>query len=159
MVSLEPVIVARIAENMPKGVKVFSAADLAGVREAAQHTPAVHVIYDGYRVVQADGAVAEIETSWLTVLAVRNARAQKTGSAAREDAAKLVSSLYGSLAGWLPPGGVRELELANAPRPGFDAGFLYLPLAWNTRQLLVGGVAGEEVEVPLQTVTFKGDVE
>lgn len=139
MLSAESHIRERLRHRLPSEVQVLAAADLGGVTDAAQFTPAVHVAFGGYRVIAADGEVTDIETTWHTVVAVRNARDQIDGKAARADACSIVGLLYQALAGWLPPGCSAVMRLSEAPQPAFSAGFYYLPLAWKTRLTLVAG--------------------
>lgn len=134
MLHLEHPIVDRLRAALPEGVRVMSAADLAGMQQAFQFTPAVHVIYQGYRVKEthADGMIAFVEQTWLTVAAVRNARDQKAGSAARVDSEAITAAIYQALAGWLPTGACEPMRLADAPAAGFDGVAFYLPLGWKT---------------------------
>lgn len=139
---LEPELLARLKEQLAPlrpAVHVLSAADLEGVAEAQQLTPAVHLIYQGYRVVQhrADKRLARIEQTWLTVVAVRNVRAVKTGTAARTDAGQLAGAVLLGMLGWKAPSAATGFELANAPPARFSGGHLYLPQAFTT-ELMVG---------------------
>lgn len=133
MLGLEPEIKERLAGALPQGVRVTSAADLAGARELSQFAPAVHVMYEGYKVAEthANGMVTILRQSWLTVLLVRNARNQRDGAAARTDAGPLALAVYQALAGWVPAGGCGPMTLANGPAAGFENGVFFMPLAWS----------------------------
>lgn len=126
---LEPLLKATLRAALDARVHVLSAAELSGVAEAAQPTPAVHVLYRGFRVRASGISTMEIEQSWLTVVAVRNARDPITAEGARIDAGPLAMDVIGALLG-------REYDdcgpLApfDPPAPGFSAGHLYLPLGW-----------------------------
>ncbi len=121
----------RLAVLRP-AVHVLGAADLAGVTEEKQLTPAVHLVYDRYRPTESrpDGRAIRIEQTWMAVVAVRNARAVKTGDAARGLAGALAAQVLLALQGWQPPSATKPLQLAPAPKAGFSAGHQYLPLAF-----------------------------
>ena len=137
MLGLETLIVEQLKMTLAARsltAKVLSAADLAGMQDAFQFTPAVHVIYRGYRVTKttANHMVSMVEQTWLTVVAVRNDRDQKAGAAAREDSRDIVEAVYQALAGWLPEGAWQPFRLADGPASGFEGGVFYIPLAWKT---------------------------
>lgn len=140
--ALEPELLARLREQlgmqMPD-LHLLSAADLAGVTEERQLSPAVHVIYRGYRVLEVNSSrrSSRIEQTWLAVVATRNARAIKSGSEARADAGELAAKVVSALSGWQPPSGAKPLALATGPAAVFSAGHQYLPLAF-TAELVVG---------------------
>jgi hypothetical protein len=115
-------------------VRVLSAADLAGVAEGSQHVPAVHVVYGGYRVVgDTTPAWVDIEQTWLTVIAVRNVRANLSGAAARSDAGNLIGVIIDALQRRRIDTEYGPLRLANSPaRPAYSAGYFYHPIAWTT---------------------------
>lgn len=138
---LEPELMARLTEQLadlvPK-VHVFAAADLAGVTEAAQITPAVHVVYQGHRINESrsDGKAARMEQTWLAIVATRNVSNLRSGSAARTDAGLIAMRVCMALMGFKPPAASKPLCLANGPGSGFSAGFQYLPLAFVTELAL-----------------------
>lgn len=129
---LEQPLVDRLNDQLPSNLRVLTVADLAGVTEGTQPTPAVHVKYDTYRVLEtrSDGRAARVEEYWWTVVAVRNVSRMHSGEAARSEARPIVQQIKGALMGWQVDGLADPLFLANAPRAGYRAGFLYLPLAW-----------------------------
>ncbi len=136
LLALEPLLLARIEAAMPvANLKVLSAADLDGVTEAAQHSPAVHVVPYGLRLVEQGTLITPVET-WLTVLAVRNVRSQQSGRDARGDAAALLDTLFAALHGWqgeINGQRLKPLRPVTPPRAGFRAGFGYFPLAWEAQ--------------------------
>lgn len=140
--ALEPLLLARLTEQLadlvPK-VHVLAAVDLAGVTEATQLTPAVHVVYQGYRVVEnkPDGRVARVEQTWLATVASRNMATLRTGSAARADAGLIAHRVRQALMGFKPAHASKPLRLAEGPGAGFNAGFQYLPLAF-VAELVLG---------------------
>lgn len=139
MLAIESAILARLAMFMPAGVRVLSMADMAALADT-QIAPAVYVAFDGYRVLEQQpyNPEARVEARWLTVVTTRNLKSTASGSDARLDAAAIVDAVYVALAGWRPAAGYKPLQLADAPRPGFDAGFFYLPLAWRAETIMKG---------------------
>lgn len=133
--ALEALLIARLNEQLadltPK-VKVHSAVDLAGVAEEQQITPAVHVIYRGYRVVETrpDGRAVRMEQTWLAVVATTNKRNLRTGEAARNEAGLIARRVCSALMGFRATPASRPLRLTDGPEAGFSNGFQYLPLAF-----------------------------
>lgn len=129
-------IVARLKEalaGVKPAVHVLTAADLAKVKEENQPTPAVHVVWNGFRVLQAreDGAAARLDHTWLVVAAVRNVRTLQSGQDARAAAGELAARAGAALMGYRPPNVAGPMRLAPAPGSGISAaGFMYLPLAF-----------------------------
>jgi hypothetical protein len=129
---LEPRLVERIRQSVDvTGLKILNGAELAGVKEASQPTPAIHVIYDGFTA-REDKGLVEIVERWITVVAVRNVRSARSGEDARQSAGPIMDALFHALLGWQTDG-IKPLLPANPPRPGFAAGFGYFPLAWSAR--------------------------
>ncbi len=116
--------------GMTPAVHVLTAAELEGVRENAQLTPALHVVSDGFRPVEGGHKVARLAHTWYVVAAVRNAATQRSGAAARRQAGPLLARAMAALLSVQLPGTARPLELAPAPRGRYAAGFYYLPSAW-----------------------------
>lgn len=132
----EPHIVARLKESLADlrpAVHVLTAAELSAIKEESQPAPAVHVIWNGFRVLEAraDGAVARLDHTWLIVSAVKNVRTLKTNQAARYEAGELAARAGAALMGYRPPNVAGPMRLAPAPGAGHSAaGFMYLPLAF-----------------------------
>lgn len=133
--ALETLLIARLAAQladlMPK-VKVMSSSDLAGISEDQQVTPAVQLVYRGYRVVETNHSnnSARIEQTWLAVVATRNAKSLRTGDAARAEAGVITRRVLHALMGHRLEGTSKPLRLADAPEAGYSAGYQYLPLAF-----------------------------
>lgn len=133
--AIEGELVARLQAQLidltPK-VAVLVGADLAGVTEESQVTPAVHVVYQGYRVLESrsDGRAARMEQTWLVTTAVRNVRHLRTGAAARVDAGLIALRVAQALMGFKPASADKPLRLADAPSAGFSGGYQYTPLAF-----------------------------
>lgn len=132
---LEPQIMDRLSEQLadlnPK-VHVLAAADLGGVTEATQVTPAVHVVYQGYRIVdnRSDGKAARLEQTWLAIVATKNVKTTRSGAAARADAGLIAGRVAKALMGFKACAASKPLRLVQGPGAGFSNGFAYLPLAF-----------------------------
>ena len=122
---------AAVAGLSPK-VHVLTAADLEGVKENAQLTPALHVISNGFRPVESSYRAARLAHTWYVVAAVRNvaAAAQRSGAAARREAGPLLARAMCALLSERLPGTDKPVDLAPAPRGWYSGGFYYLPSAW-----------------------------
>ena len=137
--SAESLIVDRLKALVPEfGPNVFSAADMEGVSEASQNTPAAHVLYYGDRVVEGQGRsstgeVQCVDQVWYVVLAVRNVRDQITGQATRAEAGPLLKKTLKALQGWAPSVEHGPMKRSNGAAPGFKAGYIYIPLCFSTR--------------------------
>lgn len=130
---LEPLILARLKATVPAARSVLAAEDLADVEARSQTAPALHVIYGGYRVIEAseNGRTASTEQTWIVVAVVKGASQRGDGPAAlRASAAELVGPALTALMGWRPIDRMRPLKLANGPRPVFSGGFAYFPLTF-----------------------------
>lgn len=128
----EPHIVARIKSLLPD-VHVLTGADLAATKEESQPVPAVHVIWNGFRVLETriDGRVSRLDHEWLIVSAVRNVRGLKSGADARVEAGELSARAGAAVMGFRPPNVAGSMRLAPSPGSGYSqAGYLYLPLAF-----------------------------
>lgn len=129
---LEAPLIARLRAVLPPDVHVLGVRDLATVAEGSQPTPAVHVLYQGYRPQkQAASMYEELELRWLTVVAVHNAGDPVSGTGARLDAGPLMGAVIDALAPWVPPlDGYQSMHLTDAPMTGYRAGYGYFPLGW-----------------------------
>lgn len=133
----EPHIVARLREalhSIKPAVHVLTALDLASLVEAKQPTPAVHVLWRGFKVLETrtDGVAAKLDHTWAVVAAVRNVRTLASGQDARAEAGRLAAQAGAALMGWRPDNVSGPMRLANAPAAQASAaGFFYLPLAFN----------------------------
>ncbi|MFA7269837.1 MAG: hypothetical protein WC073_10875 [Sterolibacterium sp.] len=132
MLAIEPLLVERIRQEViVPGLKVVTSAEMVGVKENSQPVPAVHVVYDG-PVMRVEKGLVEIIERWITVVAVRNLRSTRSGEDARQDAGPILDAVFSALLGWQPVG-VKPLLPSNPPRPYFNAGYAYFPLAWEAR--------------------------
>lgn len=128
-------LVRQAVAGMSPAVHVLAAADLADVKESAQHTPAVHVIYGGYQVAEAAGTRWRLLHRWYVVAAVRNVAKARSGQAARRGAGALAAHVTAALAGADLPGATRPLELITPPPARYSAGFQYIPSAFQVETI------------------------
>lgn len=129
---LEPHLVRLVQQamlGMTPAVHVLTSADLADVKEGAQKTPAVHLIYGGYRVAEDLGTAWRLVHKWYAVAVVRNVATQRSGQAARQTAGPLVATVVGALVGTSVPGASRPLTLVSPPPASYRAGHQYIPSA------------------------------
>lgn len=143
--AIEATLIARLQAKVPMARAVLSAADLAGIQEQSQVTPALHVLLLRYRVADstADGASALIAQTWLVVAAVKNAvsgrRAGAAAARAREHAGVLLDAVLPALMGWRPPlAGCGPFKLADAPSPTVGEGYAYYPTAFVVESVFKG---------------------
>lgn len=142
LLAAEQPIIQRIQQLMPELAGVFAAADLDGVAESKQITPAVHVLYFGDVPVEGsgrsnNGEVQTLDQLWYAVLVVKNVRQQglRGGeeSAVRSAAGPLAYKLSKALQGFAPTLEHTPLRRVKGVAPGFKAGYAYIPLLFSTR--------------------------
>ena len=127
--ALEPHLLALIGhavQGMSPAVHVLSSADLADVKESAQKTPAVHLIYGGYRITDDLGTAWSLAHIWYAVVVVRNVATQRSGQAARQSAGPLVAAVVGA---------TRPLTLLSPPPASYRAGHQYIPSAFEAETI------------------------
>ncbi|MFP4137480.1 MAG: hypothetical protein ACLFSR_03890 [Halomonas sp.] len=130
----EDALLARLRESCPDARAVGSVADMAAMEQRQQTTPALYVLYDGYTPGEdvGRGSIQRITQRWLVICAVRHVAAPQASQSAREDGGRLLSQVLAALQGWSPQKGrYSPLRLAAAPPPEYQAGFGYLPTAWD----------------------------
>jgi len=131
---MEQLMVDRLVEMLPPEVRVFSAADLAGVLANSQVAPAVHVIFGGPRVLEVkhDRRSAKVMQIWYAVPVVRNVANQIDGKGARVSASAVIDQTLEVLMGWKASDAFSELKLETPPPPRWIKGLGYHPLAFST---------------------------
>lgn len=130
--ALEPRLVALLKTalaGMSPAVHVLTAAELADVQESKQLTPAVHLVYGGYRIDQDIGSAWRLEHTWYAVTAVRNVATVKSGAAGRQDAGVIATAVALALADARVDGAAEPLTLITPPGPSHSAPYSYLPTA------------------------------
>lgn len=127
-----PLIEARLRALCPTaGDNVFSTADLAGVKEARQVTPALHVVLHSYQPLSDDyGSTSRWRETWLVVVVVKNVRQGVGAQAVRDEAPALLAETLAALDGWRCPGTVALVRAVAPPAPVITDGFGYFPLAF-----------------------------
>lgn len=122
-------LLTQAVQGMSPAVHVLTSADLADVKESAQKTPAVHLIYGGYRITEDLGTAWRLMHKWFAVVVVRNVAGGRSGHAARQDAGPMVAQVVGALVGASVPGATRPLTLVTPPPATYRAGHQYIPSA------------------------------
>ncbi|MDG9699251.1 phage tail terminator protein [Ottowia cancrivicina] len=128
--ALEPLLadlLRQALQGMRPAVQVLTAADLADVKLTRQHTPAVHLVYGGYRIEDDAGARLLLAHTWHAVTVVRNVASARTGQDARQDAGPLLERVMSALLGAHLKGATHPLKLAQPPRPWHEAGTQFIP--------------------------------
>lgn len=126
-----PLIVSRLkAACALSPDNTFSTADLAGVKESSQVTPARHVVLHSYAPIDGVGSDRTWSEIWLVVHVVKNVRQGAGAQVVSESAAAMIAETLAVLDGWRPPGAVRPLSSIEPPRPLISAGFGYFALAF-----------------------------
>ena len=136
----ETAIVARVRAEVPGIKEVYTPFDLAGMVEASQASPALHVIYAG-DVAPSDsagkGETSMLAQRWLVVLAVRSHAAQlQQTSDIRMLAGATIPVLLRSLQGWQPATWMRPLKRVSGPPAGYSSAFAYFPFMFEGRFVL-----------------------
>lgn len=121
----ESELVALLEDKVGELRKVYTSVDLAELKQRSQVTPAAHVIYWGDTVPlnAQGGALGHVTQTWMIVLAV-NLRG-------RDAAGPLLSQMIKALSGHHSTLG--NLVRKDAPKPTFNAGFGYYPLAYEIK--------------------------
>ena len=136
--ALEPRLVELIraaVEGLSQKVHVMTAADLAGVQESAQHTPAIHLIYGGYQVAENQLTRWRLKHTWLVVAADRNVATIRSGQAARRSAGSLLALVTERLANASVEGASSTLQLVTPPSARYQNGFQYIPSAFEVETI------------------------
>lgn len=133
-------IVSRLkARCASAGDNVFSTADLAGVKERSQVTPALHVVLHSYRPLSDDsGPASRWSEIYLVVIVVKHARQVSGTDAIRNAAAPLVAEVLAALDGWRCPGCIGTVRAIDPPNPLSTDSFGYFPLAFAAETVTEG---------------------
>lgn len=111
---------------------VLCHADLKSIQQIRQFVPAVHVVYDGYSVTDSRaGYGATLEHRWNIVAAARNVANQRSGAAARIDAAQIVVAVGDAMLQFNPPRGFDKFKMITPSRPSYADGVAFIPLAFS----------------------------
>lgn len=138
----ESLIQARLAEPGRDLPRVLSGADLEGVVEESQPSPAIHLVgpFEQIPVGKGDTALRnraqKVIQGWMLVVVVRNVRGVAD---ARKDAGPYVSGTIKALQGWTPSTEHGAMLRRDAPyRPTYRNGFFYYPLLFQTQIITTG---------------------
>lgn len=124
-IALESTLVQTLRAALPETVRLTTAAELADIADGHQPTPAVAVIYDGYRVAHQDPAHTLLTTGWLIVAMVRHLGDVRGGSSARAEADGILTACIDAVLTLTE----HNVRIATAPGPGYRKGYGYYPLA------------------------------
>lgn len=135
-------IVSRLkARCATAGDNVFSTADLAGVKEKSQVTPALHVVLHSYSPLGNDGkSTTRWSEIYLVVAVVKHARQNVGTEAIRTAAAPLLAETIAALDGWRCPGTIKSAHAIDPPRPLITDTFGYFPLAFALESVSEGSI-------------------
>ncbi len=139
--SAGPAIEQRIRDQVPGLRMVLSAADLEGVQESKQTTPAAHVLFADYTVAeeQAAGERARIRQTWIAVVVERNVRQSNQAAAQRATIGPRVLEVMRALMGWPPTAEHSALVPTDSPfQTAYSNGFIYVPVAFTTDVKIAG---------------------
>lgn len=127
-------IVERLRNRCPEAAgHVLTAADLAGVTEAAQVAPALHVVLLDYTPVETSpGGSIRWEETWCVVALIRHAARAARAAAQTGAAVPLLNAAIRALSGYRyrvvgDTWGV--LRIVPGPPPLIDNAFAYFPFA------------------------------
>lgn len=137
-------IAERLRAEMP-GARVLIVATVKAAMDQGQAAPVVFVIPDIDAEVDRDGAswdgvASFFDQRWLVVVAVRNVQDVANGEAAVNEAGATVTGVLKALSGWTPSAEHGPLRRATAARLAYQAGFGWVPLAFDTRIFTEGSV-------------------
>ncbi len=113
--------------GMAPAVHVLSAADLADVKLARQHSPAVHLIYGGYRIAEDQGTRVLLDHTWHAISVLRHVGDTRTGNKARAEMGPLLATVMSALLGAQVEGATQRLQITSPPRPWHEAGTQFVP--------------------------------
>ena len=134
----EDAIVARLKEAVPEAKAVLTPFTANDIKELAQVTPCLHVIYAGDNVARdsAGNRIASmVDQRWLVIIAVRTAHAQLADTTEiRRLVGPLVVKVLVALQGWSPVEWMRPLgRSSGSPPAGYSSSFAYYPFVFEGR--------------------------
>lgn len=135
----EPYLLEHLRAHLPERVRVFSAADLAGVQNQDAYAPAVHVIYGGEPgAAEGNEMQQRRRQRWLIVVAVRQIRAI---GEVRSEAGELLAQVRLAL-GPERPAGLQTLVRETMPAPLYRDAMAYFPILYTLEILALRGLGG-----------------
>lgn len=132
---IEQQLVEHLKAKLPGNVDVETTSSLEGVTEQRLRAPAVHLVYQNYRITQdrPDGKVSLVNQTWLAVVVTKNVGDIKSGSGARSESMTLADQVASHLMGQVMPGSTSPIRLTNPPNPSYSSGFSWLPVAFSVQ--------------------------
>lgn len=130
----EPLIVARLRDQVHELRQVLPLEDVTRLPESAVASPMAYVVYDGDEVVEGEGRARQgasqlVRQRWLVVLGIRNAaQAARDRVPTHGTAGALIAKAIAALAGWQCAPFRAPLYRVNAPRVSYGANFALYPL-------------------------------
>lgn len=132
----EKPIVDRLKVEVPEvNGRVFTLSNIEQVTEEQQTTPALHVLHGGDIIGKSssDGQAQTFDQIWIVVVAVKNAKAQKSGELLREIAGPIIFKLLRALQGFQPDISCAPLHRMESAEPEYKSGFAFFPYAFTTK--------------------------
>ena len=121
---------------------VFTTADLAGVMEKDQVTPALHVVLFSFAPSDEASGDAVWDEIYLVVAVEKNVSKANRVGAQLSSAAPLVRDAVAALSGWKPKSSSKALQPIAGPRAKFSETHVYLPLAFVAKPITEGSEDG-----------------
>lgn len=139
LLDAEPLIIARLAAKIP-GVRVVSAATVAGVLDIAHLLPAVFVQPGGADALSeaSKGAATVQNETWYAIAVVKNVPDTVNLTGTYQTAGELIGKIVQALAGWAPSSIYRAMRYDGREDPLVDAGQSEFSVRFTTRRLLTG---------------------
>lgn len=136
--ALEPRLVALLRQavaGLSPAVRVLTAAEIEDAKELGQRTPAVLLVYGGYRVAEDLRTAWRLAHTWHAVVTVRNVATARSGQAARQDAGPLLARVMSALAGANVAGAAGPLVPVTPLAAAYDAGYQSVPSAFEVETI------------------------
>lgn len=143
-VEVEDAIVTRLTTKLVavgKKPKVYTAADLANIKDKSQGDAKVYVAYNGISGITplaANPAVVTVSHEFMVWTVARSASRHGSQEGTREIADPIMVAILEALCGWRHAAGKAPLELAETPGPAYEEGFGYFPLVFTLKQQIRG---------------------
>lgn len=121
--------------------KVFTAANLTGIKDKSQGGASVYVAYNGISGITplaANPAVVTVSHEFMVWTVTRSASRHGSQEGTRELADPIMVAVLQALCGWRHTTGAAPLELAETPGPAYEEGFGYFPLVFTLKQQIRG---------------------
>jgi hypothetical protein len=132
----EKLIVDHLKVEVPEvNGRVFTLSSVDQVSNEQQSTPALHVLHGG-DILGKSGSGGQSQTFdqiWIVVVAVKHAKAQKSGELLREIAGPIIFKVLRALQGFQPNIYCEPMHRMEAAEPEYKSGFAFFPYAFTTK--------------------------